>query len=235
MSSRNPYQLLYSSLPEICINKTLVSDDITEKDIHDFIENFKLLWSELNNAHKEMIREFKDTIVRVFKSDPNIADINFDIIKKRAQLIGEKDPFSEKVSKFKSDDEWIEHLAGYSIGKPVDEWVDQDFSKAQLNLEEMVRHFIMTDRLYTIRDKYKDSKIVDIAIFEGKNQQRASKFYFSTDIKNNIVDETTKEIQKLMNSKNLSDTEKGEITLKVLKELMVKNEQEIIKKKTADE
>lgn len=235
LSSRNPYQLLYSSLPEICINKTLVSDDITEKDINDFIENFKLLWSELNNAHKEMIREFKDTIVRVFKSDPNIADINFDIIKKRAQLIGEKDPFSEKVSKFKSDDEWIEHLAGYSIGKPVDEWVDQDFSKAQLNLEEMVRHFIMTDRLYTIRDKYKDSKIVDIAIFEGKNQQRASKFYFSTDIKNNIVDETTKEIQKLMNSKNLSDTEKGEITLKVLKELMVKNEQEIIKKKTADE
>jgi hypothetical protein len=235
LSSRNPYQLLYSSLPEICINKTLVSEDITEKDINDFIENFKLLWSELNNAHKEMIREFKDTIVRVFKSDPNIVDINFDIIKKRAQLIAEKDPFSEKVSKFKSDDEWIEHLAGYSIGKPVDEWVDQDFSKAQLNLEEMVRHFIMTDRLYTIRDKYKDSKIVDIAIFEGKNQQRASKFYFSTDIKNNIVDETTKEIQKLMNSKNLSDTEKGEITLKVLKELMVKNEQEITKKKTADE
>jgi len=51
----------------------------------------------------------------------------------------------------------------------------------------------------------------------------------------NIIDETTKEIQKLMNSKNLSDTEKGEITLKVLKELMVKKDQEVIKKKTANE
>jgi len=235
LSSRNPYQLMYSDLPEICINKTLISENIADKDIADFIENFKILWGELNNAHKEMIREFKDTIVKVFKSDPNIADINFDIIKKRAQLIGDKDPFSEKVSRFKSDDEWIEHLAGYSIGKPVDEWVDQDFSRAQLNLEEMVRHFIMTDRLYTIREKYKDSKIVDIAIFEGKIQERASKFYFSTDKKNNIIDETTKEIQKLMISKNLSDTEKGEITLKVLKELMVKKDQDAIKKKTANE
>jgi len=235
LSSRNPYQLLYSSLPEICINKTLVSENITDKDINDFIKNFKLLWGELNNVHKEMIKEFKDTIVKVFKSDPNIADINFDIIKKRAQLIGDKDPFSEKVLKFKSNDEWIEYLAGYSIGKPVDEWVDQDFTKAQLNLEEMVRHFITTDRLYTIREKYKDSKIVDIAIFEGKTQERASKFYFSTDIKTNVIDETTKEIQKLMNSKNLSDTEKGEITLKILKELMVKNEREIIKKKAVDE
>jgi len=125
------------------------------------------------------------------------------------------------VAKYKSDDEWIEHLAGYSIGKPVDEWVDQDFNKAQLNLEEMVRHFIMTDRLYTIRDKHKDSKIVDIAIFEGKNQQRASKFYFSKDTKSNVVEETAKEIQKLMTSKNLSETDKGEITLVVLKELMV--------------
>ena len=235
LSSRNPYQLLYSNLPEICINKTLVSENITDKEINDFIDNFRLLWTELNNAHKEMIQEFKDTIVRVFRSDPNIADINFEIIKKRALLIGDKDPFSEKVAKYKSDDEWIEHLAGYSIGKPVDEWVDQDFNKAQLNLEEMVRHFIMTDRLYTIRDKHKDSKIVDIAIFEGKNQQRASKFYFSKDTKSNVVEETAKEIQKLMISKNLSETDKGEITLMVLKELMSGKEQINIKKKIADE
>jgi hypothetical protein len=146
--------------------------------------------------------------------------------------VGTNDAF---VAKYKSDDEWIEHLAGYSIGKPVDEWVDQDFNKAQLNLEEMVRHFIMTDRLYTIRDKHKDSKIVDIAIFEGKNQQRASKFYFSKDTKSNVVEETAKEIQKLMISKNLSETDKGEITLMVLKELMSGKEQINIKKKIADE
>ena len=100
---------------------------------------------------------------------------------------------------------------------------------------EMVRHFIMTDRLYTIRDKHKDSKIVDIAIFEGKNQQRASKFYFSTDSKSNVVEETAREIQKLMISKNLSETDKGEITLKVLKELMSGKEQINPKKKIADE
>jgi hypothetical protein len=93
----------------------------------------------------------------------------------------------------------------------------------------------MTDRLYTIRDKYKDSKIVDIAIFEGKNQQRASKFYFSTDAKSNVVEETAREIQKLMTSKNLSETDKGEITLKILKELMSDKEQINIKKKIADE
>jgi hypothetical protein len=62
-----------------------------------------------------------------------------------------------------------------------------------------------------------------------------SKFYFLKDTKSNVVEETAKEIQKLMTSKNLSETDKGEITLVVLKELMSGKEQINTKKKIADE
>ena len=36
--------------------------------------------------------------------------------------------------------------------------------EAILKIEEMVRHFIMSYRLYTLREKHSDTKIIDIAI-----------------------------------------------------------------------
>ena len=41
----------------------------------------------------------------------------------------------------------------------------------------MVRHFIMSYRLYTLREKHADTKIIDIAIFDGSSPERSSKFY----------------------------------------------------------
>ena len=220
LSSRNPYQLLYNRLPEICLSKTIDAEGIKTNEIKNFIKEFDKLWSELKNAHKQLIEEFKNTILKVFKSDPNIFDISFETIKKRALLVGENDPFSAKIKKYKSDDEWIEQVVGYSIGKPVEEWMDQDFTLAQLKLEDMVRHFIMTDRLLTLRNQHKDSKIVDLAVYEGKVPQRSSKFYFSEGPKSNVIDDSVKEINKILEDKKLSESEKGEIALKLLQNLM---------------
>ena len=220
LSSRNPYQLLYNRLPEICLSKTIDAEGIKTNEIKNFIKEFDKLWSELKNAHKQLIEEFKNTILKVFKSDPNIFDISFETIKKRALLVGENDPFSAKIKKYKNDDEWIEQVVGYSIGKPVEEWMDQDFTLAQLKLEDMVRHFIMTDRLLTLRNQHKDSKIVDLAVYEGKVPQRSSKFYFSEGPKSNVIDDSVKEINKILEDKKLSESEKGEIALKLLQNLM---------------
>ena len=220
LSSRNPYQLLYNRLPEICLGRPIAAEGIKTSEIKDFITEFDKLWSELKNAHQQLIEEFKNTILKVFKSDPNIFDISFETIKKRALLVGENDPFSAKISKYKTESEWIEQVVGYSIGKPVEEWIDQDFTYAQLKLEDMVRHFIMTDRLLTLRNQHQDSKIVDLAIYEGKVPMRTSKFYFSEDNKNNVINESLNEINKILDGKKLSESEKGEIALKLLQTLM---------------
>ena len=220
LSSRNPYQLLYNRLPEICLSKPIGIEGVKKSDIKQLINEFDKIWTELVNAHQVLIAEFKKTILKVFKSDPNIFDIDFTTIRKRALLIGENDPFSAKAEKYTNDEEWIEQIVGYSIGKPVEEWMDQDFTLAQLKLEDMVRHFIMTDRLLTLRNQHKDSKIVDLAIYEGATPQRSSKFYFSEDSKKNIIKDSVDEINQLLTSKKLSDSEKGEIALKVLQTLM---------------
>jgi hypothetical protein len=220
LSSRNPYQLLYNRLPEICLSKPIGIEGVKKSDIKQLINEFDKIWTELVNAHQVLIAAFKKTILKVFKSDPNIFDIDFTTIRKRALLIGENDPFSAKAEKYTNDEEWIEQIVGYSIGKPVEEWMDQDFTLAQLKLEDMVRHFIMTDRLLTLRNQHKDSKIVDLAIYEGATPQRSSKFYFSEDSKKNIIKDSVDEINQLLTSKKLSDSEKGEIALKVLQTLM---------------
>ena len=79
----------------------------------------------------------------------------------------------------------------------------------------------MTDRLITLKSKHKDSKIVDLAIYDGDNQQRASKFYFQN-FTGDKINQTVDEITNLLSNKDLSESEKGEIALKVLQSLMNK-------------
>ena len=84
----------------------------------------------------------------------------------------------------------------------------------------MVRHFIMTYRLYTLREKHSETKIIDIAVFDGKSPERSSKFYKFSNTKNQSVDKVSQEVLKLLEGQNLSESEKGEVVLKVLRKIM---------------
>ena len=84
----------------------------------------------------------------------------------------------------------------------------------------MVRHFIMSYRLYTLREKHSDTKIIDIAIFDGSLPERSSKFYQIENHKNNSVEKTSNEILSLLDDKKLSDSEKNEVILKLLRKIM---------------
>ena len=97
---------------------------------------------------------------------------------------------------------------------------DNDYNESVLKIEEMVRHFIMSYRLYTLRKKHSNTKIIDIAIFEGKNPERSSKFYKFEGDKNKSVDKISQEVLKLLEGQNLSESEKGEVVLKVLRKIM---------------
>ena len=59
---------------------------------------------------------------------------------------------------------------------PQNEWNDKDFQDAGLAIEEMVRHFIMSYRLYTLRENHSETKIIDIAIFDGRILKGHQKF-----------------------------------------------------------
>ena len=59
-----------------------------------------------------MINNFKKVIINVFKSDPNISDVSFDMIKEWAKSIGEKDPFSAKINEM-TEDKWLEQIISW--------------------------------------------------------------------------------------------------------------------------
>ena len=84
----------------------------------------------------------------------------------------------------------------------------------------MVRHFIMSYRLYTLREKHSDTKIIDIAIFEGSSPERSSKFYKFDPEKSKSVDKISQEVLNLLENQNLNESQKGEVVLKVLKTIM---------------
>ena len=84
----------------------------------------------------------------------------------------------------------------------------------------MVRHFIMSYRLYTLREKHSDTKIIDIAIFDGSSPERSSKFYQFENHKSNSVEKISNEILTLLEDQKLSESEKGEVVLKVLRKIM---------------
>ena len=208
LSTQNPYELLYKKIPEIC----------GTEDSNQLIKEFDKIWLQLDQVFEDMVDQFKQVILKVFRTDPNISDIDFATIKAWAKKIGAKDPFSAKINELKEND-WIEQIISYAASKPASEWSDQDFEESTLKIEEMVRHFIMSYRLYTLREKHSDTKIIDIAIFDGQKPERSSKFYkFKTD--NSSVEKVTEDVMKLLEDKKLSESEKGEVVLKVLKKIM---------------
>lgn len=209
LTTKNPYELLYKKIPAIC----------ECKDYKKLVFEFDKIFSQLDEVYSKMINNFKEVIVKVFKSDPNISDINFETIKSWSKKIGNKDPFSSKINDL-SEDKWLEQIVSYAAAKPANEWSDSDYNEAVLKIEEMVRHFIMTYRLYTLREKHSDTKIIDIAIFDGSSPERSSKFYKFENHKNNSVEQITQEILTLLEGQKLSESEKGEVVLKVLKKIM---------------
>ena len=209
LTTQNPYELLYKKIPEIC----------GTEDSNQLIKEFDKIWLQLDQVFEDMVDQFKQVILKVFKTDPNIFDMNFMTIKEWAKKIGDKDPFSAKINEFKKENDWIEQIISYAASKPANEWNDKDYQDATLKIEEMVRHFIMSYRLYTLREKHSDTKIIDIAIFDGQKPERSSKFYkFKTD--NSSVEKVTEDVMKLLEDKKLSESEKGEVVLKVFKKIM---------------
>tara|TARA_B100000686_G_scaffold319002_1_gene369315 strand:- start:456 stop:3830 length:3375 start_codon:yes stop_codon:yes gene_type:complete len=210
LSTQNPYELLYKKIPDIC----------GEKDPDKLVSVFKSIFDELDQVYKNMIENMKKTILDVFKTDPNISDIDFNTVKDWAEQVGENDPFSSRFKEFDSDEEWIEQIISYLLAKPANEWTDNDYNQAVLKVEDMVRHFIMSYRLYNLRQKHSDTKIIDIAIFEGKKPTRSSKFYKFDPKNNSSVEKITTEVLSLLNREEISESEKGEIVLNVLKKIM---------------
>ena len=209
LSTHNPHELLYVKLPQIC----------GTEDPKKLIKEFDKIYSELNEVYDQLIEEFKNKIINIFKSDPNVSDIDFETIKLWSKKIGSRDPFSAKINSLE-ESKWIEQVISFAAAKPANEWNDKDFQDAGLAIEEMVRHFIMSYRLYTLRENHSETKIIDIAIFDGKNPERSSKFYNFNNTKNQSVDKVSQEVLGLLEGQNLSESEKGEVVLKVLRKIM---------------
>ena len=64
------------------------------------------------------------------------------------------------------------------------------------------------------------TKIIDIAIFEGRTPERSSKFYKFDPEKSKSVDKISQEVLNLLENQNLNESQKGEVVLKVLKTIM---------------
>jgi len=209
LSTQNPYELLYKKIPEIC------GTDEPKK----LIKEFDKIYSELNKAYDRLIDEFKIKIIKIFKSDSHISDIDFETIKAWAKKIGKQDPFSAKIDEL-DENKWLEQVISYAASKPANEWNDKDYQEASLKIEEMVRHFIVSYRIYTLREDHSDTKIIDIAIFDGKNPERSSKFYEFKNDQSKSVEKISQDVLKLLEGQNLSESEKGEVVLKVLRKIM---------------
>ena len=223
LSTQNPHELLYKKIPNIC----------AETDPTKLVSTFKTIFDELDQVYQNMIENMKKTILDVFKTDRNISDIDFDTVKNWAEQVDENDPFSARYKDFDNEQEWIEQIISYAAAKPANEWTDKDYDQAVLKVEDMVRHFIMSYRLYNLRQQHSDTKIIDIAIFEGKKPARSSKFYRFDPKNNSSVEKITSEVLSLLNREEISESEKGEIVLNVLKKIMKFEDNKKDKKDTA--
>ena len=229
VSTKNPYELLFSDLPEICIGKKFdLTKSIDSKQINQFITVLDQLWSQLDEAYSRMLQTMKSNLLTLFDYDQVMT---LKKIQSRCNKLlnyeGITNSFASRLLEGTTDEEAIEKMLTYISEKPLENWTDQDFSNAKLRLIDQVNEFKRVERLvatYNKSDKkssftaFKDSYLVDILISEGESFQNLTKLLDIDNIQQERVNAVAlNSINKL--PKDMSKDEKIAVAIQILKNI----------------
>ena len=228
VSTKNPYDLLFSELPRICLGQPFdLNQTIDQKKIDQFISVLSQLWSQLDEAYDKMIQSMKSGIITLFgyeQTQPSLKKIQTRA-NKLLNYEGITNTFASRLLEGSNDQETTEKVLTYISEKPLDGWTDQDFSNTKLRLVDRVNEFKRMERLvatYNKSDKkstfkeFKDSYLVDILISEDHDSKSLTRIL-------DITPEQQKRIKTVaINSldklpKDMTKDEKVAMAIEILK------------------
>jgi len=151
-SAREPDKLLFKLLPEACgFEEFRPEGGNDQDDAEEFTRRLKNGLAELKRAYAELLDEIESMLIQAFSLSPKRAR---DQIQQRAHFISDfavspkLKGFILRITDAHSDrKQWLESVGALLAGKPPSTWRDDDLSRFEIGLSEMVRSFINLESL----------------------------------------------------------------------------------------
>ena len=230
VSTKNPYELLFVELPNICLGENFDFDKkLDDKKIDQFISVLASLWSQLEHAYEKMLKSMNNNLIILFdyeKSTGGLKKIQARC-NKLLNMEGINNTFAARLLEGTTEQETLEQVLTYVSEKPIDNWTDSDFSNAKLKLVDYVNEFKRMERLIATYNKsettssftdFKNAYLVDIVISQDNQFKNMTKLLdLDAEQEKRIKTVAHSSIQKLPS--DMSKDEKIAVAIEILKSI----------------
>jgi hypothetical protein len=220
IKARDPYTLLFQTLPEIL----KVSID-SPKNARTFADRLKTSLFALKQAYPSLLDRIESSFREAFEENDIITSIDLRdaIIQRAAPLLGyTSDPtlklFIQDTGRISNRD-WREVLArAINQGLPTDKWLDHSVVDFQLRLMQIASDFKRLESLVREKERVDDSKIIlRVSVLDGVEKDR-SKIIAITTKNEESTSQLTEKIERELESSN----ENSEIKLAAIGKILEK-------------
>jgi hypothetical protein len=178
-TAQEPDELLFISLPEACgFNPMTAVEEENEQAAKAFRKKLVQCIHEIQFAYDNLLSDCQKLLYEAFGVRSKEANLREDLRVRASYLAGQCiDPVlrhfvSRAVEEDSSDRDWLEALVRIVADKHPKSWIDEDFSRFEIALSELVRRFQNLESLWTeIRQQGKGFDALRIAVTEPNGQE----------------------------------------------------------------
>jgi hypothetical protein len=178
-TAQEPDELLFISLPEACgFNPMTTVEAENEQAAKAFRKKLVQCIHEIQNAYDNLLSDCQKHLHEAFGVHSKEAKLREDLRVRASYLVGQCiDPIlkhfvSKAVDEDSPDKDWLEALVRIVADKHPKGWIDQDLSRFEIALSDLVRRFQNLESLRTeIRRQGKGFDALRITVTEPNGQE----------------------------------------------------------------
>jgi hypothetical protein len=178
-TAQEPDDLLFVSLPEACgFNPMTTGREENEQEAKAFRKKLVQCIHEIQTAYDNLLADCQKHLYEAFGVRSKEANLREDLRVRASYLVGQCiDPVlrhfvAKAVEEDSPDRDWLEALVRIVADKHPKVWIDEDFSRFEIALSDLVRRFENLESLWTeIRRQGKGFDALRITVTEPNGQE----------------------------------------------------------------
>lgn len=208
-TAQEPDELLFSSLPQACGFKPMTAgEEENEQAAKAFRKKLVQCIHEIQTAYDNLLSDCQKHLYEAFGVRSKEANLREDLRVRASYLVGQCiDPIlkhfvTKAMDENLPDKDWVETLVRIVADKHPKGWIDEDFSRFEIALSDLVRRFQNLEALRSeIRRQGKGFDALRITVTEP-NGQEAHEVVWIDEEHENLFDRLVKEA---LNAPELKD------------------------------
>ena len=178
-TAQEPDELLFVSLPEACgFSPMTAGQEENEQAAKAFRKKLVQCIHEIQTAYDQLLSDCQKHLYEAFGVRSQAANLREDLRVRASYLVGQcidpvlKQFVAKAVDEHLSDKDWLEALVRIVADKHPKGWVDEDFSRFEIALSDLVRRFQNLEALRTeMRRQGKGFDALRITVTEPNGQE----------------------------------------------------------------